>query len=61
MNNTNMLRLNHSIDYEPVMLVRTRSNSIFSNTSNDDDYEYDITPVSMNSHLTQYMNRHETY
>jgi len=61
MNNTNMLHLNHSIDYEPVMLVRMRSNSIFSNTSNDDDYEYDITPVSMNSHLTQYMNRHETY
>lgn len=52
---------NHNIDYEPVMLVRTRSNSIFSNTSNDDDYEYDITPVSMNSHLTQYLNRYETY
>lgn len=52
---------NHRIDYEPVMLVRTRSNSIFSNTSNDDDYDYDITPVSMNSNLTQYINRHESY
>jgi hypothetical protein len=44
------------------MLVRTRSNSICSNTPNDDDdYEYDITPVSTNSHLTQYLNRYETY
>lgn len=50
-----------NIDYEPVMLVRTRSNSIFSNSSNDDDYDYDITPVSMNSHLTQYLNRNEIY
>ncbi len=52
---------NNSIDYEPVMLVRTRSNSICSNTQNDDDYEYDITPVSTNSHLTEYLNRYETY
>lgn len=45
------------------MLVRTRSNSIFSNHTNDgdDDYEYDITPVSTNSHLMQYLNRYETY
>lgn len=52
---------NNKIDYEPVMLVRTRSNSIFSNTLNDDDYDYDITPVSMNSHLTQYLNRYEIH
>jgi hypothetical protein len=43
------------------MLVRTRSNSIFSNTSNDDDYEYDITPVTTNSNLTQFLNRYEEY
>jgi hypothetical protein len=43
------------------MLVRTRSNSIFSNNSNDDDYDYDITPISNSSHLTQYLNRYETY
>lgn len=61
MSNMNFSYPNQNIDYEPVMLVRTRSNSIFSNSSNDDDYDYDITPVSMNSHLTQYLNRHETY
>jgi len=60
-NNKSISHLNHSIDYEPVMLVRTRSNSIFSNASNEDEYDYDITPVSMNSHLTQYMNRNEIY
>ena len=54
-------KLNNSIDYEPVMLVRTRSNSICSNPQNDDDYDYDITPVSTNSHLAQYLNRYETY
>lgn len=44
------------------MLVRTRSNSICSNITNDEDgYEYDITPVSTNSHLTQYLNRYEIY
>jgi hypothetical protein len=52
---------NHRIDYEPAMLVRTRSNSIFSNSSNDEDYDYDITPVSIHSHLTQYLNRYEVY
>lgn len=60
-NNTATNQNRHDIDYEPVMLVRTRSNSIFSNSSNDDDYEYDITPVSINSHFTQYLNRYETY
>ncbi len=58
---SNVKKLNSNIDYEPVMLVRTRSNSICSNTQNDDEYDYDITPVSTNSHLTEYLNRYETY
>jgi hypothetical protein len=64
-NESNKKKTNNSINYEPVMLVRTRSNSICSNAENDDaensydDYEYDITPVSINSHLTQYLNRYE--
>jgi hypothetical protein len=45
----------NDVEYEPVMLVRTRSNSIYSNSSTDDDYcEYDVMSVENNSHLTQY-------
>ena len=58
---SNVKKLNSNIDYEPVMLVRTRSNSIYSNTQNVDECDYDITPVSSNSHLTEYLNRYETY
>ena len=43
------------VDYEPVILVRTRSNSIFSNSSNDDECDYDVMSVAaINSHYTQY-------
>ena len=45
---------NSSINYEPVILVRTRSNSIFSNSSNDDECDYDVMSVATNSHYTQY-------
>jgi len=46
---------NGGIDYEPVMLVRTRSNSIYSNSSNDDnnDCEYDVVSVANSSHFIQ--------
>jgi hypothetical protein len=43
------------------MLIRSRSVSICSNTSNDDDYDYDITPISIDSRFTQYSNRNEIY
>lgn len=37
------------------MLVRTRSNSIYSNGgSNDDECEYDVMTVVNHSHFTQY-------
>jgi hypothetical protein len=43
------------IDYEPVILVRSRSNSIFSNSSNDDECDYDVMSLAAtNSHYTQY-------
>ncbi len=46
---------NSGADYEPVMLVRTRSNSIYSNGgSNDDGCEYDVMTVVNHYHLTQY-------
>ena len=46
------------IDYEPVMLVRTRSNSIYSNSSNssnddNNDCEYDVVSIANNSHFIQ--------
>jgi len=60
-NECNVKKINNNIDDEPAMLVRTRSNSICSNSQNDDDYDYDITPVSTNSRVAEYLNRYETY
>ena len=43
------------VDYEPVILVRSRSNSIFSNSSNDDECDYDVMSLAAtNYHYTQY-------
>ena len=41
------------------MLVRTRSNSIFSNSSNDEECGYDVMSIANNSHSTQHSQHYD--
>ncbi len=60
-NECNTKNTTNNIQYEPVMLVRTRSNSIFSNSSNDDagDCEYDVMSIINSDNLAEHLKYYE--